>query len=191
MSILMAIDTDQVVGQGSGIKEEGLWAGQGPAENVSEEEFRRSWEKEQAPRLVPLMKKHGALFYSQVRTHPTPHLAHPAPLVSPPLLLIRNMVQYPFSTDAAWVPRKGDCYRIAFEHNNVVSQAMYKDDAHTLDYDGIATTVFPSVEAAEAYIKDPEQFKILGDGSRDFMEHPKFRVAGGEEVIFLNALSNK
>jgi hypothetical protein len=35
-------------------------------DGVSEEEFRRHWEKEHAPKLVPLMKKYGVLYYSQV-----------------------------------------------------------------------------------------------------------------------------
>jgi hypothetical protein len=38
-------------------------------EGLSDEEFRHNWEKVQAPKFVPLMKKHGATFYSQVRIH--------------------------------------------------------------------------------------------------------------------------
>ncbi|PVF94793.1 hypothetical protein CPB86DRAFT_817692 [Serendipita vermifera] len=75
-------------------------------DGVSDEEFRRNWEKLHAPKLVPVMRKHDALRYSQ--------------------------------------------------RSNVISQTIYQDDAHALDYDGISTTMFPSAEAAEAYLKDPD-----------------------------------
>ncbi|PVF94795.1 hypothetical protein CPB86DRAFT_876120 [Serendipita vermifera] len=117
------------------------------SEGVSDEEFRRNWEKEQAPKIVPLMKKHGALYYSQTYTNR--------------------------------------------EKSNVISQIMYKDNTHTLDYDGVGTTVFPSAEAMEAYMKDPEQYKILSEAFRAFVEDITFRAVGGEEVVFFNQLSDK
>ncbi|PVF94792.1 hypothetical protein CPB86DRAFT_800176 [Serendipita vermifera] len=116
-------------------------------DGVSDEEFRRNWEKEHAPKLVPLMRKHGAVWYSQTYTNR--------------------------------------------EKSNAISQAIYKDNAHSLDYDGIATTVFPSAEAAEAYMKDPEKWKILAENPRTFVHDATYRAGGGEEVVLLNLMSDK
>lgn len=72
-----------------------------------------------------------------------------------------------------------------------MSRLIFKDDSHTADYDGIGTTVFPSAEAAEAYISDPEQEKILKEDPKIYAQESTFRVVAGDEVVFLNQTANK
>ncbi|PVF94794.1 hypothetical protein CPB86DRAFT_867429 [Serendipita vermifera] len=109
-------------------------------EDVSDEEFRKHWEKVHASRFVPLMKKYGAIWYSQ--TYPNR------------------------------------------ERSNFISQTIWKGDVHTIDYDGIATTLFPSVEAAEAYMTDPELDKILAESPRSFV-HDASQFVEKEIIVFV------
>jgi hypothetical protein len=73
----------------------------------------------------------------------------------------------------------------------MISQNLFQDKRHTLDYDGIATTVFPSPEAAIAYMHDPEYQKIQDDMPKIVFQADTFLAAGGEEVVLLNQNANK
>ncbi|PVF94788.1 hypothetical protein CPB86DRAFT_876117 [Serendipita vermifera] len=116
-------------------------------EEISDEEFRRIWEKAQAPKVLPLMKKHGATYYSQT-----------------------------------YMNR---------DSRDTVSRGLFKDDAHTADYDGISTTDFPSLEAADAYLNDPELKEISKENPWNFFQVSVFRATGGEEVVLLDLRQNK
>ncbi|PVF94785.1 hypothetical protein CPB86DRAFT_867425 [Serendipita vermifera] len=117
-------------------------------EGISDEEFRRNWEKFQGPGIVPLMKKWGVLYYSQ-QTYPSQ------------------------------------------DSQSVISQALFEDTSRTLDYDGIATVVFPSLEAAEGFSKDQEHEKMLKDYPKVYTQVGSIRIIAGEEVVFLNPVVNK
>ncbi|PVF94790.1 hypothetical protein CPB86DRAFT_800175 [Serendipita vermifera] len=117
------------------------------SEGLSDGEFRKKWEKAQVPKIVPLMKKHGASFYSQT-----------------------------------YMNRDG-------KHS--ISQGLFNDNSHTADYDGISTTVFPSAEAADAFLNDKEHQEILKANPRDFVQMNMFRAAEGEEVVFLDLKGEK
>jgi hypothetical protein len=145
-------------------------------EGLSDEEFRHNWEKVQAPRFVPLRKKHGATFYSQVRTH----FLTLFPLWS----ILFSQKDEESTADIIQTYPKQDT-------KHIISQTMFQDKQHTLDYDGIATTIFPSAEAAIAYMQDPEYGKIHDDMPKTVVQADTFLATGGEEVIFLNQNANK
>jgi hypothetical protein len=50
-------------------------------EGMSNEEFRTYWEKTHGPKVLALLKKHGGLYYSQVRIGFHFHFAHNPPLL--------------------------------------------------------------------------------------------------------------
>lgn len=116
-------------------------------DGISEEEFRRHWEKVHGPSLVPLMKKYGVLYYSQT---------------------------YPNHKD-----------------RDLSSKAIFNDDDHTLDCDGVATVVFPSAEAANGFLNDPEHEKVLKEGHKFFVQETMTRMTGGDEVVFVNESTSK
>jgi hypothetical protein len=72
-----------------------------------------------------------------------------------------------------------------------MSEVMHEDKDHALDYDGIGTTVFPSIEAANSFIHDPEHQKIVSENPRTFLQESAFRVVAGNEVVLLNTDTNK
>ncbi|CAG8676838.1 4513_t:CDS:2, partial [Acaulospora colombiana] len=117
------------------------------SKNVSEEEFRRHWEKVHGPNLVPLMKKYGVMYYSQ--TYPT------------------------------------------HKNRGVISKAIFSDDDHTLDCDGVATVVFPSAEAAHGFANDPAHEKVLKEGHKFFVQENLTRMTAGDEVVFVNDMTTK
>jgi hypothetical protein len=73
----------------------------------------------------------------------------------------------------------------------MISQATFQDKSHTLEYDGIATTVFPSAEAANAYTHDPEYMIIAKQYSKLITHDGSFLSAGGEEVVMINQNTSK
>ncbi|CAG8569619.1 9014_t:CDS:2, partial [Acaulospora colombiana] len=68
------------------------------------------------------------------------------------------------------------------ENQSAISQALFEDKSRTLDYDGIATVVFPSVEAAEGFSRDPEHAKMLKDYPKVYTQVGSIRITAGEEV---------
>jgi hypothetical protein len=73
----------------------------------------------------------------------------------------------------------------------MISQTTFQDKSHTLEYDGIATTVFPSAEAANAYIHDPEYMTIARQYSKLITLDGSFLSTGGEEVVLINQNMSK
>ncbi|CAG8676817.1 4511_t:CDS:2 [Acaulospora colombiana] len=116
-------------------------------ENVTDEDFRKNWEKEHSQKMLPLLKKYGALYYSQT------YISH--------------------------------------DGQRAISQSLFEDKSRTLDYDGIATIVFPSLQAAEDFSKDTEHSKTVKDDPKVWIQAGAARIMAGEEVVFLNQISSK
>jgi hypothetical protein len=68
---------------------------------------------------------------------------------------------------------------------------MRGDNIPALDFDGIATVIFPSSETTEAFINDPDHAKIFKEDPKVYVEQGAVRVSAGEEVVFVNQLASK
>jgi hypothetical protein len=68
---------------------------------------------------------------------------------------------------------------------------LLDDKSRTLDFDGIATLVFPTLEAAEAFNRDPESQKTVNNDGKIFTHMSSLRLLVGEEVVFYNQVASK
>ena len=64
-----------------------------------------------------------------------------------------------------------------------VNQALFGGTARTLEYDGIATVVFSSMENAEMYWKDPGQMRIMQEDADFLTQGRQMCISSGEERI--------
>jgi hypothetical protein len=65
-----------------------------------------------------------------------------------------------------------------------------EDKSKTLDYDGIGTILFPSIEVAEAFYKDAENQKTMKGDPKVWVQVGLTRFMAGEEVVFFNQVGN-
>ncbi|PVF94787.1 hypothetical protein CPB86DRAFT_626582 [Serendipita vermifera] len=117
------------------------------SEDITNEEFRRYWEKEHSQKMLPFLKKYGALYYSQTYLNQ--------------------------------------------DSQRAIAEAINNDKAGSLDYDGIATIVFPSQKVAEEFTKDPEVANTTREGPKSWSQITSTRIMAGEEVVFLNQTAHK
>jgi hypothetical protein len=64
-----------------------------------------------------------------------------------------------------------------------VNQALFGGAARTLEYDGIATVVFSSMENAEMYWKDPGHIRIMQEDADFLTQGRQMCISSGEERI--------
>ncbi|PVF94796.1 hypothetical protein CPB86DRAFT_739798 [Serendipita vermifera] len=114
-------------------------------EGISDEDFVRHWKEVHGAIILPFLKKHGALYYSQ--TH------------------------------------------ISQANKEALNNRCFGGKAKLLDYDGVITIDWPSIEAAQAYSNDPEYKEAVKGDIAIFTQEGEICFAAGREEIVLDRKS--
>lgn len=69
------------------------------------------------------------------------------------------------------------------KEKNAVNHALFGGNAKTLEYDGIATVVFSSMENAQKYWKDPGHIKMMQEDADFLTQGRQMCISSGEERI--------